>query len=35
GALKKKGSVLDRKVLSQLAQTEPDTFSSLVKEVMA
>lgn len=34
GALKKKGSELDRKVLSQMAAQEPDAFASLVKEVM-
>ena len=34
GALKKKGSVLDRKVLSQLAQSEPEIFSAIAKEVM-
>ena len=34
GALKKKGSDLDRKVLSQLAQSEPEIFSAIAKEVM-
>ncbi len=34
GALKKKGSDLDRKILSQLAQSEPEIFSAIVKEVM-
>lgn len=34
GALKKKGSDLDRKVLAELAQNEPEVFESLVKEVL-
>lgn len=32
-ALKKKGSLLDRKVLSQIAQESPETLERIVKEV--
>lgn len=34
-ALKKKGFSLDRKVLSEFAQKEPEVFSRIVKEVSA
>jgi large subunit ribosomal protein L20 len=34
-ALKKKGFALDRKVLSEFAQKEPEVFSRIVKEVSA
>jgi large subunit ribosomal protein L20 len=34
-ALKKKGYGLDRKVLSEFAQKEPEVFSRIVKEVSA
>jgi large subunit ribosomal protein L20 len=34
-ALKKKGYALDRKVLSEFAQKEPEVFSRIVKEVSA
>lgn len=33
GALKKKGSLLDRKVLAQMAAEEPKAFARLVKQV--
>ena len=33
GALKKKGIVVDRKILAQLAEFEPDTFAKVVAEV--
>jgi len=32
--LKKRGSVLDRKVLAELAVKHPETFAALVKEVI-
>lgn len=34
-ALKKKGSTLDRKVLSQIAERFPDSFARIVKQVAA
>jgi len=33
GALKKKGIIIDRKILAELAQYEPATFDRLVAEV--
>jgi ribosomal protein L20 len=33
GALNKKGVLLNRKMLSQLAEKSPETFSRLVKQV--
>jgi large subunit ribosomal protein L20 len=35
GALKKKGFDLDRKVLSEFAQKQPEVFTRIVKEVSA
>ncbi len=34
-ALKKKGIILDRKVLSQLAQENPDIFKKIVEKTLA
>lgn len=34
GALIKKGSFLDRKVLSQIAQHHPEVFTKIVKDVL-
>jgi large subunit ribosomal protein L20 len=35
GAAAKKNIALDRKILSTLAQENPETFTRIVKEVMA